>query len=55
MGAGLHREHATLIDLIAARSKEAAAAHIRDVHWSYSVQEKFIALYYQKAASVLKS
>lgn len=48
-------EHAALLDLIAARSKEAAAAHIRDVHWSYSVQEKFIALYYQKAASVLKS
>jgi DNA-binding GntR family transcriptional regulator len=48
-------EHAALIDLIAARNKEAAAAHIRDVHWSYSVQDKFIARYYQKAASVLKS
>lgn len=48
-------EHAALLDLIAARNKEAAGAHIRDVHWSYSVQEKYIARYYQKAASVLKS
>jgi DNA-binding GntR family transcriptional regulator len=48
-------EHAALIDLIADRNREAAAAHIRDVHWSYSVQEQYIARYYQKAASVLKS
>lgn len=49
------QEHSALVDLIAARKKEAAAAHIRDVHWSYSVQEKFISQYYLRAASVLKS
>lgn len=48
-------EHAALIGLIAARNKEAASSHVRDVHWSFSVQEKFISQYYQRAASVLKS
>ncbi|MBN1939441.1 MAG: GntR family transcriptional regulator [Candidatus Aminicenantes bacterium] len=48
-------EHSALVDLIASGNKEAAAAHIRDTHWSYSIQEQYIARYYQKAASILKS
>ena len=47
-------EHARLIDLIRRREKEAAAAHIRDVHWSYEIQEPFIARYYTKAASLVE-
>jgi len=48
------QEHGALIDRISSKNKEAAAAQIRDVHWSYSVQEKFISRYYLRAASVLK-
>ena len=47
-------EHARLIDLIRRREKEAAAAHIRDVHWSFEIQEPFIARYYTKAASLVE-
>ncbi len=39
-------EHAELIALIRQRNKREAAAHIRDIHWSYKVQERFIARYY---------
>lgn len=45
-------EHRKLIDLIADASKEKAAAFIRDVHWSYKVQEIFIKEYYQHAAAL---
>lgn len=39
-------EHQTLIDLIRAGDREAAAKHVRDVHWSFAVQHKFIKRYY---------
>jgi DNA-binding GntR family transcriptional regulator len=39
-------EHETLIALIASGRRQDAANHIRDVHWSFSVQEKFIRKYY---------
>lgn len=45
-------EHRKLIDLIADGSKEKASAFIRDVHWSYKVQEIFIKEYYKHAAAV---
>jgi DNA-binding GntR family transcriptional regulator len=44
-------EHAELIQLLKRRNREEAGAFIRDVHWSYKVQEKFIARYYAKTAS----
>jgi DNA-binding GntR family transcriptional regulator len=43
-------EHAELARLLKQRNRKEAAAFIRDVHWSYKVQEKFIARYYAKAA-----
>lgn len=39
-------EHASLISLIKAGRVEEAARLIRDVHWSYKVQEPFILQYY---------
>jgi DNA-binding GntR family transcriptional regulator len=43
------QEHRELIGLIKEGKKEEAARHLRDVHWSYDVQEKFIKRYYQRA------
>lgn len=40
-------EHERLIALLAAGDLPAAANFIRDVHWSYSVQEKYIQQYYE--------
>lgn len=39
-------EHQTLVELIRTGKAADAAAFIRDVHWSYAVQEKFIQRYY---------
>jgi hypothetical protein len=36
--------------LIRQRRVSEAAAYIRDVHWSFAVQKKYIALYYQSTA-----
>jgi DNA-binding GntR family transcriptional regulator len=44
-------EHLELIRLFRQRNKKEAAAFIRDVHWSFKVQEKYIAKYYTKAAA----
>jgi DNA-binding GntR family transcriptional regulator len=44
-------EHAELVRLFRQRNKKEAAAFIRDVHWSFKVQEKFVAKYYTKAAA----
>jgi len=44
-------EHAELIQLLKKRNREEAGAFIRDVHWSYKVQEKYITRYYGKAGS----
>jgi DNA-binding GntR family transcriptional regulator len=47
-------EHAELIRLIERREAEAAAGHVRNVHWSFPVQERFVREYYfasQAAAS----
>jgi DNA-binding GntR family transcriptional regulator len=43
-------EHTELLDLIRQRRVSEAAAYIRDVHWSFAVQKKYIALYYQSTA-----
>jgi DNA-binding GntR family transcriptional regulator len=42
-------EHRELVDLIRKGRKDDAARHIRNVHWSYDVQEKFIKKYYKRA------
>lgn len=44
-------EHQGLVDLIRAGKREAAANHIRDVHWSFRVQEGFIHRYYAHIAT----
>lgn len=40
-------EHARLIEYLRRGQKEEAARYIRDVHWSYEVQEKYIVRYYR--------
>jgi DNA-binding GntR family transcriptional regulator len=40
------QEHKELIRLIAERRFLEAANYIRDVHWSFAVQQKFVAKYY---------
>jgi DNA-binding GntR family transcriptional regulator len=42
-------EHNELVQLIEQGKKEEAANYIRDVHWSYAVQEKFLKKYYRHA------
>ena len=39
-------EHAAFARLVAEGEARAAADHLRDVHWSYAVQERFIEAYY---------
>jgi len=46
-------EHQALIDLIKQGKRQEAADFIRDIHWSFSVQEKFVNEYYAKAAKAL--
>ncbi len=40
------REHQEIVDFLAAGDPQSAALFLRDVHWSFSVQEKFIRKYY---------
>ena len=47
-------EHAELVRLIAMNDRQKAVNFIRDVHWSFKVQEKFVNLYYAKASSLTK-
>jgi DNA-binding GntR family transcriptional regulator len=44
-------EHQDLVDLIRAGKREAAANHVRDVHWSFRVQERYIHRYYAHIAA----
>jgi len=39
-------EHAAFARLVAKGMARAAADHLRDVHWSYAVQERFVEAYY---------
>jgi DNA-binding GntR family transcriptional regulator len=39
-------EHQALIDLVRTGRSQAAANHIRDVHWSFKVQERYVRKYY---------
>jgi DNA-binding GntR family transcriptional regulator len=40
------REHAAFARLVARGDARAAADHLRDVHWSFAVQERFVEQYY---------
>jgi DNA-binding GntR family transcriptional regulator len=44
-------EHRELVELIEDGKKEQASNYIRDVHWSFHVQEKFLKKYYKRAES----
>ena len=44
-------EHTELLNLLRQGKAAEAAAFVRDVHWSYTVQEKFINQYYRTAFS----
>ena len=46
-------EHGRLVELIRRKARAEAVAFIRDVHWSFQVQEQFISKYYTRAASVV--
>jgi DNA-binding GntR family transcriptional regulator len=39
-------EHAAFVELVAKGEARAAADHLRDVHWSFDVQKRFIRRYY---------
>ncbi len=43
-------EHTELLSLIRQGKASEAAAYIRDVHWSFEVQKKYITLYYRNTA-----
>ncbi len=45
-----NREHQIYLELLVAGDAPAAAAFMRDVHWSYRVQESYIRQYYSEAA-----
>jgi len=47
-------EHQALIDLLRAGRGREAANHIRDVHWSFEVQERFVRRYYPSVAATDK-
>jgi DNA-binding GntR family transcriptional regulator len=43
-------EHQALVDLIRQGRRQEAANHIRDVHWSFKIQEEFVHRYYAHIA-----
>lgn len=43
-------EHQALIELIRQGNRQEAANHIRDVHWSFKVQEEYVHKYYAHIA-----
>jgi len=45
-------EHLELLNLMRRGKAAEAAAYVREVHWSFPVQEKFINRYYNSAFSV---
>jgi len=49
------KEHQQLVEFISAKKYLEAANFIRDVHWSFNVQERFINLYYFDTPSGLNN
>jgi DNA-binding GntR family transcriptional regulator len=48
------REHKELVKLISKGKRKDAVSFMRDIHWSYDVQERFIKDYYKHAAALSK-
>ncbi len=48
------KEHQQLVEFMSAKKYLEAANFIRDVHWSFNVQERFIKLYYSDTLSGFK-
>ena len=48
------KEHQKLIELLSEGKFMDAAVHIRDVHWSFQVQEKYVRKYYSDEIEVSK-
>jgi DNA-binding GntR family transcriptional regulator len=48
------KEHQALLDLIEQKKYAEAARFMRDAHWSFDVQEKYIKKYYQHAEAFSK-
>ena len=48
-------EHLKLIELMAKGDSKSAADFVRDVHWSYQVQERYIREYYLEALENVKA
>lgn len=46
-------EHQELIDDIRGGRKQPAANHVRDTHWNFKVQEKFVNMYYANIAELI--
>jgi DNA-binding GntR family transcriptional regulator len=46
-------EHSGIVNLIKQKNKKEAVNFIRDVHWSFKVQEKYISKYYRRASAVI--
>ena len=46
-------EHGGLVNLIKHKNKKEAVNFIRDVHWSFKVQERYISKYYTRASAVI--
>jgi DNA-binding GntR family transcriptional regulator len=49
------KEHQELVNLIEKGKSQEASRYIRDIHWSYFVQEKYIQKYYSHVASLANS
>jgi DNA-binding GntR family transcriptional regulator len=48
-------EHRELVRLIEEGRRKEASNYIRDVHWSYGVQEKFLKRYYKRAETAAEN
>lgn len=48
-------EHAAFLDLLESGDVRAAADYLRDVHWSFGVQQRFILQYYFPDAELLEA
>jgi hypothetical protein len=48
-------EHAAFLDLLESGDVRAAADYLRDIHWSFAVQQRFILQYYFPDAELLNA
>jgi DNA-binding GntR family transcriptional regulator len=48
-------EHQQFIDLVRKGDRDGAAGMMRDVHWSYEVQEKYIVRFYSRVGERIRA